>query len=150
MQSFKTCWTPIAAMSLMIFLSACGNILSPTATATSNSSTSTTIVFNGNGTESNVPGCPAIKRLRVDYPNVLSIADGNRDASVTPFDVNGNERSKSCDEGDGIQWTVPAFVQISKAQAFVTDLRGKSTGTGNLKVKVGTADSGDLPIQVVP
>lgn len=112
--------------------------------------TSVTIVL-GATVPSEVPGCLAIARIRVEHPASLRIGGPGGPLSATPLGTDGKERGKSCDEADRLSWhssSTPGALVVTDPTAFVTTVTaGKIAGTHTLTVLVGNAE-GSVQIPV--
>lgn len=89
--------------------------------------------------ESAIAGCPAIARIRINYPAILSIANKEgAEISATPLTADGRERNPLCDEGDGLSWVYSsAAFRVLDDSEFVTTIFAKTEGTFTLSVTVG-------------
>lgn len=105
----------------------------------------TTVTLNlaGGGIPSSVPGCPAISKIRVGYPDVLP-RNQKANLSATPLDSEGKPRKAECDDDAGITWTFSPtqLVTIADRNAFDTTITAGSTaGPGTLTVDIGAGGS---------
>ena len=105
----------------------------------------TTVTLNlaGGGIPSNVPGCPAISKVRVGYPDTLPRGQ-KANLSATPLDSDGKKREPKCDDDAGITWTFSPtqLVTIADRNAYDTTITAGSTaGPGTLTVDIGTNGS---------
>lgn len=100
--------------------------------------------------ESNQAGCPAISKIRVNYPETLD-RGSKAPISATPLDADGKQRPASCDDADGLSWTVQPseLLTVANPKAFDTEvIAGTKTGSATLSVSVGKSGSNSVPIKV--
>lgn len=98
---------------------------------------------------SNQAGCPAISKIRVNYPETLKVND-KAPISATPLDSDGKQRAASCDDADGIQWSAQPseLLAIAAPRSFDTEASALKPGNVTLSVTVGKSGSNSVPIKV--
>lgn len=100
---------------------------------------------------SNQAGCPAISKIRVNYPETLD-RGAKAPISATPLDAEDKQRPATCDDADGLSWTVQPseMLTVANPKAFDTDvIAGTKAGSATLSVSVGKSGSNSVPIKVL-
>jgi len=134
----------LAIVAIMAFAIACAQPAAPTVVNVNVMNFTTVTISLGQAIPSSVPGCPAMSKVRVSYPETLA-RNGKADISATPLDSEGKPREAKCDNDAGISWTFSPseLLTIADRHAFETQVTaGNKAGSGALTVDLGAGGSG--------
>ncbi len=139
----------LAILAIVCLISACTLTTGPTVVNVTVIATQTFLLPTP--IASNQAGCPAISKIRVNYPETLD-RGAKAPISATPLDAEDKQRPASCDDADGLSWTVQPseMLTVANPKAFDTDvIAGTKAGSATLSVSVGKSGSNSVPIKVL-